>query len=83
MGIELLSWLWANSADLLAILGGLVTVASVVTKLTPTPMDDALVAQLQRLLRRFSVPGFRDESRAVYVTTELLPLIMKKPPLGK
>ena len=79
MDAALIQWVLANGTDLLTILGGLVTVASIVTKLTPTPMDDALLSKLQKLLRRLSVPGFKDEAHALYITQESLPLIMKKP----
>jgi|CXWL01.1.fsa_nt_gi hypothetical protein len=79
MDAALVQWVLTNGTDLLTILGGLVTVASIVTKLTPTPMDDALLSKLQKLLRRLSVPGFKDEARTVYITQESLPLIMKAP----
>ncbi len=38
-------WLQTNWKDILAIIGGVVTVASLVVKLTPTPKDDSVVAK--------------------------------------
>lgn len=41
--MEALTWIWEHGEELLAILAALVTAASVITKLTPTPKDDEVL----------------------------------------
>lgn len=41
--------------DILAVIGGLVTVASVIVKLTPTTKDDTALAWVLKVLDQFSV----------------------------
>ncbi len=41
-----MNWLLSNWDTVLYVAGSLLTVASTITKLTPTPADDAIVAQL-------------------------------------
>lgn len=41
--------------DILAVIGGLVTVASVIVKLTPTTKDDTALARVLKVLDQFSV----------------------------
>ena len=50
-----MEWIQANGKDILAIIGGVVTVASLVVKLTPTPKDDRLLAQIIKILSAFSL----------------------------
>jgi len=42
----MIQWVIANSKDLLLIVTGLVTVCSIIVKLTPTPSDDAIMAKI-------------------------------------
>lgn len=41
-----MNWLLSNWDNVLYIVGGVMSVASAITKLTPTPADDAVVAQI-------------------------------------
>lgn len=41
--------------DILAVIGGLVTIASVIVKLTPTTKDDTALAWVLKVLDQFSV----------------------------
>lgn len=41
--------------DILAVIGGLVTVASVIVKLTPTTKDDTALAWVLKVIDQFSV----------------------------
>jgi hypothetical protein len=50
-----MTWLIAHYQDLLAIVGAIVTVASLIVKLTPSQNDDAVVAKIVGLLNYFSV----------------------------
>ena len=50
--MEAIKWLAEHYDEILAIIGALLTVASIVTKLTPTPKDDEV---LRQLLAWFSV----------------------------
>ncbi len=51
----MISWLQANGKDVLAIIGGVVTVASIIVKLTTTPKDDAFLAKVIKVLAALSL----------------------------
>lgn len=51
----MISWLQANWKDVLAIIGGVVTVASIIVKLTPTQKDDAFLAKVIKVLSALSL----------------------------
>ena len=53
--MEVLSWLEAHWDDVLAIIGGVVTVASTIVKLTSTQKDDAVWAKVVAFLDFFSI----------------------------
>lgn len=52
-----MEWVVGNAADLLAIVGGLVVVAGIVARLTPTSKDDEIVGWLQKALDYWSPGG--------------------------
>jgi hypothetical protein len=45
-----MEWITAHWKDILAIIGGVVTVASIIVKLTPTPKDDGILAKVIKIL---------------------------------
>lgn len=45
-----MEWITQNWKDILAIIGGVVTVASIIVKLTPTPKDDTVLAKVIKVL---------------------------------
>ena len=51
---QLYSWSTAHWADILTIYGGVVAVATVVVKLTPTQADDAVLAKVIAVVEWFS-----------------------------
>ena len=51
----MISWLQANWKDVLAIIGGVVTVSSIIVKLTPTQKDDAFLDKVIKVLSAFSL----------------------------
>ena len=53
--LGIIGWLKANWESVLAIIGGIVSVATIIVKLTPTPKDDNALATLIRLLSVFSL----------------------------
>ncbi len=53
--LGIIGWFKANWESVLAIIGGIVSVATVIVKLTPTPKDDNVLATLIRLLSVFSL----------------------------
>ena len=53
--LGIIGWLKANWESVLAIIGGFVSVATIIVKLTPTPKDDNALATLIRLLSVFSL----------------------------
>ena len=50
-----MEWLHNNWKDILAIIGGIVTVASLIVKLTPTRKDDAFLAKVSKVLAALSL----------------------------
>lgn len=51
----MINWIQANGKDILAIIGGIVTVASIIVKLTPTQKDDDVLAKIIKILAALSV----------------------------
>lgn len=52
---EVINWIKEHYQDILAIIGGIVSVATIIVKLTPTQKDDAVLAKIVALLDYFSV----------------------------
>jgi hypothetical protein len=46
----MINWIQANGKDILAIIGGVVTVCSIIVKLTPTQKDDGILAKIIKVL---------------------------------
>jgi Na+-transporting NADH:ubiquinone oxidoreductase subunit NqrC len=45
-----MSWITEHWKDILAIIGGIVTLASLIVKLTPTQKDDNILAKIIKIL---------------------------------
>lgn len=45
-----MEWITAHWKDILAIIGGVVTVCSIIVKLTPTQKDDSVLAKIIKIL---------------------------------
>lgn len=45
-----MEWITAHWKDILAVIGGVVTVASLIVKLTPTQKDDTFLAKVIKVL---------------------------------
>jgi len=52
-----MDWIIANGTDLLAIIGGLVVVAGIIARLTPTKKDDEIVGWFKKTLDYLSPGG--------------------------
>lgn len=50
-----MQWIQVNGKDILAIIGGIVTVASLIVKLTPTSKDDLILGKIIRILSSLSL----------------------------
>lgn len=50
-----MNWILENYQDVLAVIGGLVTFASIVVKITPSQKDDAFLEKVISILEKFSV----------------------------
>jgi hypothetical protein len=51
--MELVQWVIANSKDLLLILTSIITLASIIVKLTPTLKDDAILLPIVKFLGKY------------------------------
>ena len=45
-----MEWIMAHWKDILAVIGGVVSVASIVVKLTPTPKDNSVLEKIIKVL---------------------------------
>lgn len=61
--MEFIEWIKAHWADILAIWGGIVAVATVVVKLTPTQRDDAILSWIVKFLDNFSVVNPKNDDK--------------------
>uniref|UniRef100_A0A6M3JKZ9 Uncharacterized protein n=1 Tax=viral metagenome TaxID=1070528 RepID=A0A6M3JKZ9_9ZZZZ len=50
-----ISWIQAHWVELVAAIGGIVTTASVIVKLTPTPKDDAALAWVMKIFNMLAL----------------------------
>ena len=51
----MINWIQAQWQDVLAIIGGVVTVASLIVKLTPTQKDDSFLGKVIKLLAALGI----------------------------
>jgi len=52
---EIINFFQNHSTDLLAIIGSIVSIATVIVKLTPTTKDDAILTKIVNILEKFSL----------------------------
>lgn len=52
---EIINFFQNHYTDLLAILGGIISIATIIVKLTPTTKDDAILSKIINLLEKFSL----------------------------
>lgn len=52
---DIIVWIKTNWDSVLAIIGGTVSVASIIVKLTPTPKDDTILAKIKDGLSVLSI----------------------------
>lgn len=50
-----MTWIMEHWKDILAVIGGIVTVASIIVKLTPTQKDDNVLAKVIKILAALSL----------------------------
>lgn len=50
-----MTWIMEHWKDILAVIGGVVTVASIIVKLTPTQKDDNVLAKIIKILAALSL----------------------------
>lgn len=58
MLVKLIEWIAANGTDIVAILAGLIGVAEIIVRLTPTPNDDTFLSKVKGWLD-FIIPNMR------------------------
>jgi len=52
---EIIKWCAEHGSDVLAVIGGLIGVATIIVKLTPTQKDDAVLAKIIKVLAALSL----------------------------
>lgn len=53
--MDIINWIMAHWMDIGAIIAGVVAVASLVVKLTPTPKDDAILAKVIKVMNALAL----------------------------
>tara|TARA_R100000152_G_C6586945_1_gene48778 strand:- start:194 stop:382 length:189 start_codon:yes stop_codon:yes gene_type:complete len=53
--MNIINWVMEHSSELVGILTGIVTVASAIAALTPTPKDDGIVKKIYGLLDMLAI----------------------------
>jgi hypothetical protein len=89
METTMLDWLTNNWSDIAIVLSAVVTIASVIVKLTPTPKDDSWLAKVLRVVgwlalnkdKSAETIGLRTKLQGARTAmSELLALVRDKPP---
>ncbi len=62
---EIYQWIAAHSSELVMGVGMAMGLASLITGLTPTPKDDAVVAKVRDFLHRVGIMRYSDEPGSV------------------
>ena len=50
-----------HSNDILAIIGGVVSVATIITKLTPSTRDDEILTKIVNIIAKFSIVNTKSD----------------------
>ena len=53
--MDIINWIMAHWMDIGAIAAGVVAVASLIVKLTPTPKDDAILAKVIKVMNALAL----------------------------
>lgn len=51
--------------DILAIIGGIVSVATIITKLTPSTKDDEILTKIVNIISKFSVINTKNDQEII------------------
>lgn len=51
--------------DILAIIGGIVSVATIITKLTPSTKDDEILTKIVNIISKFSVVNTKNDQKII------------------
>ena len=52
---DVINWILGHKGELIGILTGIVTVASAIAALTPTPKDDSIVGKLYKIVDMLAI----------------------------
>jgi len=53
--VNIINWILMHKTEIIAVVGGVVTIASIIVKLTPTPKDDAWLAKIVGVLNTLAL----------------------------
>ena len=62
---EAISFIQNHWDELLAIIGGIVSVASIIVKLTPTTKDDNVLNAIVNFLAKFSIVNTKEDQKKI------------------
>lgn len=62
---EIINFIQSNYDELLAIIGGVVSIASIIVKLTPTTKDDKVLKYIINFLAKFSIFNTKEDQEKI------------------
>ena len=63
--MEVLTFIQNHYDELLAIIGGIVSIASIIVKLTPTTKDDKILKYIIDFLAKFSIFNTKEDQKKI------------------
>ena len=61
--LNIINFIQIHYQDILAIIGGVVSIATIIVKLTPTEKDDAVLTKIVNILSRLSLVDTRTDQK--------------------
>ena len=62
---EIITFIQNHCDELLAIIGGIVSIATIIVKLTPTTKDDDVLNKIINILAKFSIVNTKEDQKKI------------------
>lgn len=62
---EIVTFIQAHYDELLAIIGGVVSIATIIVKLTPSSKDDEVLNKIINVLAKFSIVNTKEDQKKI------------------
>ena len=61
--LEIITFLKLHYDEILAIIGGIVSIATIITKITPSKRDDEILAKILNILSKLSIVNTKQDEK--------------------